>query len=93
MVRACPASRRCRLGGRLREAATIGGAARLGEAVGPEALGRIDLVVAGSVAVNRRGARVGKGGGYSDLEFALARAVERSMNGPRCSRRCTACRY
>jgi 5-formyltetrahydrofolate cyclo-ligase len=64
-----------RLGGRLREAATIGGAARLGEAVGPEALGRIDLVVAGSVAVNRRGARVGKGGGYSDLEFALARAV------------------
>lgn len=64
-----------RLGGRLSEAATIGGAARLGEAVGPEALGRIDLVVAGSVAVNRRGARVGKGGGYSDLEFALARAV------------------
>ncbi|HEV8723492.1 MAG TPA: 5-formyltetrahydrofolate cyclo-ligase, partial [Candidatus Binatia bacterium] len=29
------------------------------------------LVVCGSVAVNRRGARVGKGGGYSDLEFAL----------------------
>jgi 5-formyltetrahydrofolate cyclo-ligase len=27
------------------------------------------------VAVNARGARVGKGGGYSDLEFALARAV------------------
>ncbi len=32
---------------------------------------RIDLVVCGSVAVNRQGARVGKGGGYSDLEFAL----------------------
>jgi 5-formyltetrahydrofolate cyclo-ligase len=32
---------------------------------------KIDLVVCGSVAVNRRGARVGKGGGYSDLEFAL----------------------
>jgi len=31
----------------------------------------IDLVVCGSVAVNRQGARVGKGGGYSDLEFAL----------------------
>jgi 5-formyltetrahydrofolate cyclo-ligase len=28
--------------------------------------------VVGSVAVNRKGARVGKGGGYSDLEFALA---------------------
>jgi 5-formyltetrahydrofolate cyclo-ligase len=33
----------------------------------------IDLVVAGSVAVNRMGARVGKGGGYSDLEYALGR--------------------
>jgi len=31
----------------------------------------VDLVVAGSVAVNRMGARVGKGGGYSDLEYAL----------------------
>lgn len=64
-----------KLGGRLAEAATIGGASRLGEPVGPGDLGRIDLVVAGSVAVNRRGARVGKGGGYSDLEFALARQV------------------
>jgi 5-formyltetrahydrofolate cyclo-ligase len=31
----------------------------------------IDLIICGSVAVNRQGARVGKGGGYSDLEFAL----------------------
>ena len=38
----------------------------------PDQIGRIDLVVAGSVAVNRTGARLGKGGGYSDLEFALA---------------------
>src|SRR5437879_2763506 len=35
----------------------------------------IDLIVAGSVAVDSGGARLGKGGGYSDLEFALARAV------------------
>lgn len=61
-----------RLRGRLAQAATIGGAARLGEPVGPDALGHIDLIVAGSVAVDRRGARLGKGGGYSDLEFALA---------------------
>jgi 5-formyltetrahydrofolate cyclo-ligase len=60
---------------RLAQAATIGGAARYGEPVTPAALGRIDLIVAGSVAVNARGARVGKGGGYSDLEFALARAA------------------
>jgi len=31
--------------------------------------------VAGSVAVNRKGARVGKGGGYSDLEYAIGREV------------------
>jgi 5-formyltetrahydrofolate cyclo-ligase len=64
-----------KLGGRLAEAATIGGASRLGELVFPSELGRIDLVIAGSVAVNPRGARVGKGGGYSDLEFALARQL------------------
>ena len=57
---------------RLAAASTIGGAAALGVAVAPDELPHVDLVVAGSVAVNRRGARVGKGGGYSDLEFALA---------------------
>jgi hypothetical protein len=31
----------------------------------------VDLVICGGVAVNRQGARVGKGGGFSDLEFAL----------------------
>jgi 5-formyltetrahydrofolate cyclo-ligase len=31
----------------------------------------IDLVVSGTVAVNREGVRIGKGGGFSDLEFAL----------------------
>lgn len=31
----------------------------------------IDLIVAGSVAVTRRGARAGKGEGYADLEYAL----------------------
>jgi 5-formyltetrahydrofolate cyclo-ligase len=61
-----------RLRGRLAQAATIGGAAKLGQPVGPEALGHIDLIVAGSVAVDVHGARLGKGGGYSDLEFALA---------------------
>lgn len=57
---------------KLAAAASIGGAAALGVAVVPDDLPHVDLVVAGSVAVNRRGARVGKGGGYSDLEFALA---------------------
>ncbi len=62
-----------RLRGRLTKAATIGGAAALGTAIVLDELPPIDLVIAGSVAVNSRGQRVGKGGGYSDLEFALAR--------------------
>jgi 5-formyltetrahydrofolate cyclo-ligase len=33
----------------------------------------VDLVVCGSVAVNRNGARIGKGGGFSDIEVALLR--------------------
>lgn len=35
----------------------------------------IDLIVAGSVAVTRIGARAGKGEGYSDLEYALLREL------------------
>ncbi|MGH3712177.1 MAG: 5-formyltetrahydrofolate cyclo-ligase [Micromonosporaceae bacterium] len=31
----------------------------------------IDLVVCGTVAVNRQGVRIGKGAGYSDIELAL----------------------
>jgi 5-formyltetrahydrofolate cyclo-ligase len=31
----------------------------------------VDLVVSGSVAIDRHGARVGKGAGFADLEFAL----------------------
>ena len=65
-----------KLGKDLAEASSIGGATDLGEPVTPAELGHIDLVVAGSVAVNPHGARVGKGGGYSDLEWALARELE-----------------
>jgi 5-formyltetrahydrofolate cyclo-ligase len=36
-----------------------------------EDIGHVDLVVCGTVAVNRAGVRIGKGGGYSDLELAL----------------------
>src|SRR2546421_8002090 len=48
----------------LRAAASIGGAARFGRPLAPGELPRLDLVVAGSVAVARSGARLGKGGGY-----------------------------
>ena len=52
-------------------ASSIKGAAQHGRPVTLKEMKTIDIVVCGSVAVNRRGARVGKGGGYSDLEFAL----------------------
>jgi len=61
-----------RLGTMASRAATIGGAFRYGRPVHPRDLPPIDLVVCGSVAVDRQGGRIGKGGGYSDLEFALA---------------------
>lgn len=54
-----------------RRAASIKGAARHGAPVSISRVGRIDLVVCGSVAVNGSGARVGKGGGFSDLELGL----------------------
>lgn len=56
-------------------AASIQGASRFGRPLDPRRLPHIDLIVAGSVAVNRKGARVGKGGGYSDLEYAIGREV------------------
>ena len=55
------------------EASTIKGAFRFGFPVHPKEIPQIDLIVAGSVAVNRRGSRIGKGGGYSDLEYAIGR--------------------
>jgi 5-formyltetrahydrofolate cyclo-ligase len=56
-------------------AATIRGASRFGQPARPRDLPHVDLIVAGSVAVNRKGVRVGKGGGYSDLEYAIGRQV------------------
>ena len=52
-------------------AATIGGSADHGVQVGPDAVDPIDLIVVGSVAVTRSGLRIGKGEGYSDLEYAI----------------------
>jgi len=60
-----------RLAGRERTAASIRGAAQFGKPTLPKDMPMVDLIVAGSVAVDRKGARIGKGGGFSDLEFAL----------------------
>jgi 5-formyltetrahydrofolate cyclo-ligase len=55
------------------EASSIRGAFRYGIPVHPKEIPQIDFIVAGSVAVNKRGSRIGKGGGYSDLEYAIGR--------------------
>ena len=54
-------------------ATTIGGSSELGEQVGPEEMESIELIVSGSVAMTENGERIGKGEGYSDLEFAVLR--------------------
>lgn len=53
------------------QAAEKKGAAQVARRVGAEDMQPIDVVICGSVAVNRSGARIGKGAGYSDLEVAL----------------------
>jgi 5-formyltetrahydrofolate cyclo-ligase len=56
-------------------AATSQGALRHGELCGFEDVARLDLVVCGSVAATRAGARTGKGGGFADLELGLFREL------------------
>jgi len=63
----------------LRAASTIRGAFRFGRPVRPWEI-RVDLKVVGSVAVAEDGARLGKGHGYSDLEYAIL--VECGALGP-----------
>ncbi|MGC9105519.1 MAG: 5-formyltetrahydrofolate cyclo-ligase [Thermoprotei archaeon] len=57
----------------INEVSTISGASKFGSLVNLEDIPKIDLVVAGSVAVTLRGDRVGKGEGYSELEWAILR--------------------
>ncbi len=51
--------------------ATGAGAKTAAPTIGTEDMRLVDVVVCGSVAVNRQGVRVGKGAGYSDIEVAL----------------------
>lgn len=55
-----------------RQAASIKGASRHGRPVDVEQVEPVDLLVVGCVAVSEDGARLGKGGGFSDLEYAVA---------------------
>lgn len=62
------------------EAASSRVAATVAPRVAVEELRTVDLVVCGSVAVNREGVRLGKGAGYSDIEVALLQ--EAGLIGP-----------
>jgi 5-formyltetrahydrofolate cyclo-ligase len=58
-----------------RTAASVSGAARSARRVTLAQVSAVDLVVMGCVAAGEDGARLGKGGGFADLEFALAFAA------------------
>ena len=68
------------LAGSARAASSIKGASESARPVGIDELKPVDLVVAGTVAASLDGARLGKGGGFSDLEFAVA--SEAGLIGP-----------
>src|SRR5262249_53332831 len=70
-----------RLGKNIYKASSIKGAFEFGRQVALTEMNPVDLILCGSVAGRRDGARGGKGGGYSDLEYGLAR--EAGKIGPR----------
>jgi 5-formyltetrahydrofolate cyclo-ligase len=53
------------------EAASKDVARRVADRIGTDQMRPIDIAVCGSVVVDRRGTRLGKGAGYSDIELAL----------------------
>jgi len=58
------------------KAATIRGAFQLGKKLSIDELrsmGSIDLIVTGSVAIDRKGHRIGKGEGYAEIEYGIMR--------------------
>lgn len=58
---------------KISKASTIKGAFKYGEKVLPTEMEKIDLIIIGSVGVNKDGAKIGKGGGFSDLEYAIGK--------------------
>lgn len=56
-------------------ASSIKGFFKFGKIVKLIEIPSVDLVVTGSVAVDRNGGRVGKGGGYGDLEYGILREI------------------
>lgn len=59
------------------DASTIKGANRHGQPIHPENMDPVDLIVTGVVGTDPDGRRLGKGEGYSDLEFAILLEYDR----------------
>ena len=62
-----------KLGNRTAAACNIRGALQFGRPASPIEMRPVDLVVVGSVAVTKQGARLGRGTGSEDIEYALLR--------------------
>ncbi|WP_310910620.1 5-formyltetrahydrofolate cyclo-ligase [Lipingzhangella rawalii] len=54
-----------------RGATSITGSARHARPIALSEMSRVELILCGSVAVDHAGRRLGKGGGFSDMEFGL----------------------
>ena len=57
------------------KASTIKGAFKYGKICSLQDLPHIDLIVVGSVAVSKDGIRIGRGGGFSEIEYGILREL------------------
>ena len=58
-------------------ASSIAGSFQLGKRISLQELPKVDLIVVGCVAVSPNGARLGKGEGYGEIEYAILREKAR----------------
>ena len=57
------------------KASTLRGAFKYGRICHLKELPQVDLIIVGSVAVSKDGVRIGKGGGYSEIEYGILREL------------------